>query len=97
MQKPVPANIGDSREFGMVTFFGNVDKQISKTTKFHHRWVVLRGLYLYWYREPVERAQKDTLLVPTTSLTATEVNGRVSISPKLLALLHHAQGEQLQP
>lgn len=26
VQKPVPANMGDSREFGMVTFFGNVDK-----------------------------------------------------------------------
>ncbi len=38
-------------ELGYQNFFGNVSKRIAETKKFHARWVVLRGLDLYWYRE----------------------------------------------
>ena len=38
-------------ELGQHNFYGNVHKRIAESMKFHERWMVLRGLDLYWYRE----------------------------------------------
>ena len=38
-------------ELGNQNFFGNVTKRVAETTKSHQRWMVLRGLDLYWYRK----------------------------------------------
>ena len=45
-----------SQEHGVVNFYGNVDKQQAKRRAFHKRWVVLRGLHLFWYRNPLDDA-----------------------------------------
>ena len=37
-------------ELGMVNFYGYVSKQRAGLNSFHDRWMVLRGLELYWYR-----------------------------------------------
>lgn len=38
-------------DLGKINTFGNIEKQIRETQKFHKRWCVLRGFSLYWFRE----------------------------------------------
>ena len=48
----VKADDDRSDEIGTQNFYGYVSKRRADTAKFHKRWMVLRGLDLYWYREP---------------------------------------------
>lgn len=53
-----------SDEIGTPTFFGTVSKRLADTNKFHARWMVLRGLDLYWYRNVGDDAQKGIMQLP---------------------------------
>ena len=48
-------------ELGKPNFYGNVHKRRAETSKFHARWMVLRGLDLYWYREVGDESQKGIM------------------------------------
>ena len=60
----VRADEDRSDEFGQQNFFGNVTKRRAETSKFHARWMVLRGLDLYWYRRVDDDGQKGVMQVP---------------------------------
>ena len=51
-------------ELGTINFYGNVTKRRAETTKFHERWMVLRGLDLYWYRRVNDPSQKGIMQLP---------------------------------
>ena len=51
-EKPLEVRADDAKydELGMVNFYGYVSKRRAGLNSFHDRWMVLRGLELYWYR-----------------------------------------------
>ncbi len=60
-----------SGDLGKVNYFGSVNKYTKQThlnKLFHPRWVVLRGMRLYWYREAKDKESKDTILLQSTPL-----------------------------
>ena len=59
----IPAN-DDSPLYGQVNYYGNLQKQRGKTGRFHSRWVVMRGFYLFWYRSVNDKAQKGVTTLP---------------------------------
>ena len=48
-------------DLGQQNFFGYVSKRRADTSKFHERWMVLRGLDLYWYRKVDDDSQKGIM------------------------------------
>ena len=51
-------------ELGMVNFYGYVSKRRAGLNSFHTRWMVLRGLELYWYRNVDDIQQKGISVLP---------------------------------
>ena len=51
------ANDDRADELGQQNFFGFTHKRRAETSKFHKRWMVLRGLDLYWYRDVDDDSQ----------------------------------------
>ncbi len=49
-KRAVAAYEKGSDDFGEINFYGIVHKRRGKTVKFHTRWMVLRGIDLFWYR-----------------------------------------------
>ena len=51
-KKPLRVRAEEAKydELGMVNFYGYVSKRRAGLNSFHDRWMVLRGLELYWYR-----------------------------------------------
>lgn len=60
----VKADDDKEDELGTMNFFGNVAKRRGETKKFHKRWMVLRGLDLYWYRKVDDDSQKGVMQLP---------------------------------
>lgn len=52
---------------------GYLTKRISKTHKFHIRWVVLNGFKLYWYRNHSSRFLKGKIQLGYSLINETEV------------------------
>jgi hypothetical protein len=50
--KEIKVKSDDERfdELGRINGYGNIDKQIRNTDKFHRRWINFRGFQLYWFR-----------------------------------------------
>lgn len=48
-------------DLGAQNFYGYVAKRRAETNKFHSRWMVLRGLDLYWYRQVNDDGQKGIM------------------------------------
>lgn len=64
----VRADADRNDELGTLNFFGNVSKRRADTAKFHARWMVLRGLDLYWYRNVGDESQKGIMQLPAKSV-----------------------------
>ena len=56
-------------ELGAQNFFGYVSKRRGDLNKFHERWMVLRGLDLYWYRHIDDLSQKGIMQLPAKPVT----------------------------
>ena len=69
----VPTDNSTQDEHGMINFYGNVSKQRFKYNKFHNRWIVLRGFFLYWYRSPLDKSQKGMIILPSINIQASKV------------------------
>lgn len=52
--KKVAADSTNYEEYGMITYYGNAYKKRGNKNKFHNRWMVLRGIRLFWYRKPLD-------------------------------------------
>ena len=55
-------------ELGMVNFYGYVSKRRADYNSFHDRWMVLRGLELYWYRNVDDIQQKGISVLPAKKI-----------------------------
>lgn len=66
---------------GMINFYGSVIKQRFKYNLFHNRWVVLRGLNLYWYRSPMDKLQKGVITLPSIPIQDNNVKVGINVSP----------------
>ena len=65
-EKPLEVRADEAKydELGMVNFYGYVSKRRAGLNSFHDRWMVLRGLELYWYRNVSDQQQKGISMLP---------------------------------
>jgi hypothetical protein len=63
-------------EIGMVNFYGVVTKHRSGTSKFHERYMVMRGFNIYWYKNINAEAQKGMCPVPNKPIVAEMINNK---------------------
>ena len=65
-EKPLEVRADEAKydELGMVNFYGYVSKRRAGLNSFHDRWMVLRGLELYWYRNVDDQQQKGISMLP---------------------------------
>ena len=68
----VRANDDRADELGQQNFFGFTHKRRAETSKFHKRWMVLRGLDLYWYRDVDDDSQKGIMQLPAKPVKEEE-------------------------
>lgn len=54
----------------MVNFYGVVSKRRAEMSKFHERYMVLRGFDLYWYKNVDAKEQKGICPVPSKPITS---------------------------
>ena len=59
---------------GTVTLAAAIYKQIKDTSKFHSRWIVLRGFNLYWYRSSDSTEAKGIIPLPSKPIVEDYVN-----------------------
>ncbi|CDW71712.1 UNKNOWN [Stylonychia lemnae] len=78
VNKRVPTDNSTQIEHGLITFYGNVSKQRFRFNSFHLRWMMMRGLNLYWYRSPMDKQQKGNIIIPSVNIQHMRVgqNGR---------------------
>ena len=62
-------------ELGMVNFYGYVSKRRAGLNSFHARWMVLRGLELYWYRNVDDVQQKGISILPAKPIQTDYIVG----------------------
>ncbi len=59
---------------GAVTLAATIYKQIKDTSRFHSRWIVLRGFNLYWYRTSDSTEAKGIIPLPSKPIVDDVVN-----------------------
>ena len=72
-RRAVAAYEKGSDDFGEINFYGIVHKRRGKTVKFHTRWMVLRGIDLFWYRSASDHEQKGVVRLPSIQLQHMKV------------------------
>ena len=101
----VRADDDRSDELGMVNFYGHVSKRRADTAKFHKRWMVLRGLELYWYREPGDESQKGITQLPAKEVSEEMVGDKLCFTlekdedvpdSRRLVFLHDDENETMR-
>ena len=78
LNKKVPTDSSTSDDHGIITWYGNVQKQRGRFNRFHLRWMMMRGLTLYWYRSPIDIQQKGSILIPNVLIHHNKVGSNVS-------------------
>ncbi len=68
----------DDPEHGTTDYYGTIQKRRATSSKFHPRWIVLKGFDLYWYRTSDSKGQKGVIKLSTKAPSETFVNGLVS-------------------
>ena len=63
----------DSIDFGVTNLYGDVQKQRGSTKNFHPRWLVLKGLDLYWYRTSESTSPKGVIRLGNNPITEEKV------------------------
>eukprot|EP00826_Nyctotherus_ovalis_P012042 TRINITY_DN13143_c0_g13_i1.p1 TRINITY_DN13143_c0_g13~~TRINITY_DN13143_c0_g13_i1.p1 ORF type:complete len:359 (+),score=57.94 TRINITY_DN13143_c0_g13_i1:87-1163(+) len=59
---------------GTTNYYGTVQKRRSTTSKFHPRWIVLKGFALYWYRTSDSKEQKGCLIIGDKAPVQSVIN-----------------------
>ncbi len=79
-QKPLVIAADDNDpEHGTTDYYGTIQKRRATSSKFHPRWLVLKGFDLYWYRTSDSKSQKGVIKISTKAPSETYVNGLVSL------------------
>jgi hypothetical protein len=61
-------------DFGMINFYGVVSKRRAESSKFHERYMVLRGFDLYWYQKVDSIGQKGISPIPSKPIVQLMVD-----------------------
>ena len=70
-------------ELGMINFYGTANKRIRQTRSYHQRFVVIRGFYIYNFRNALE-PHKETWSIPAKPVESNtnDVNQKTFVVPK---------------
>lgn len=61
-------------EFGSITKASVIQKAIGKSSKYHDRFLILRGFSLYWYKDTKDMTAKGVLSLPLVRINSLRLN-----------------------
>lgn len=88
--RKIAADATKCDELGQINWYGIATKH-RRGLKFHQRWIVLRGLNLYWYRKALDNSEKGMLTLPSIPLSMDKdaAKGRQNNNQKVRTIMNN--------